>query len=199
MSDQVTDSELATTPRSNNGRSRLLVFLPAVIFVAIAAIALMQLMSGRDIAVVPSALIGKPAPIQTLGRLGDLPPLILSAGNPSLKPSIINVWASWCAPCREENGLLLELSKDERFMLGGINYKDTPANALAFLDKLGNPFDQIGTDEKGRAAIDWGVYGVPETFIVGRDGTIQYKHVGPLTPADLTGKFGAALEKVLQN
>ena len=174
-------------------RSRLLVLLPAIVFGVVAIIALMQLMSGRDIAAVPSALIGKPAPTQTLGALNNLPPFLLSKD----KPTIVNVWASWCAPCRQENGVLLELSKDTRFDIAGINYKDRPENAVAFLEQLGNPFDSIGVDDKGRAAIDWGVYGVPETFIVGRDGLIKHKHVGPLSAADLTGAFGKALEAAI--
>jgi cytochrome c biogenesis protein CcmG, thiol:disulfide interchange protein DsbE len=174
-------------------RSKLLVFLPAILFGVVAVIALMQLMSGRDIAAVPSALIGKPAPTVALGTLRELPSFALSAD----RPTIVNVWASWCAPCREENAVLLQLTKDERFNVAGINYKDRAENALAFLKTLGNPFDQIGTDEKGRAAIDWGVYGVPETFIVGRNGLITYKHVGPLTAQDMTGAFGQALEAAI--
>jgi cytochrome c biogenesis protein CcmG, thiol:disulfide interchange protein DsbE len=174
-------------------RSKLVMFLPALVFGAVAIIALMQLTSGRDIATVPSALIGKPAPAQTLGNLKELPPFLLSTE----KPTIVNVWASWCVPCREENTVLLELTKDERFSVAGINYKDRPENAMEFLTALGNPFDTVGVDEKGRAAIDWGVYGVPETFIVGRDGLIAYKHVGPLAAVDLTGAFGKALEAAI--
>ena len=174
-------------------RSRLLVLLPAFVFGAVALIALMQLLSGRDIAAIPSALIGKPAPAETLGVLAGFSPFVLSKD----KPTIVNVWASWCAPCREENGVLLELTKDARFDIAGINYKDRPENAVTFLEQLGNPFDSNGTDDKGRAAIDWGVYGVPETFIVGRDGAIQYKHVGPLSASDLSGAFGKALEAAI--
>jgi cytochrome c biogenesis protein CcmG, thiol:disulfide interchange protein DsbE len=174
-------------------RSTVLVLLPAITFGAVAVIALMQLLSGRDQAAVPSALIGEPAPVHTLGTLAGMPPFVLSTD----KPTIVNVWASWCAPCREENGVLLELSKDARFAISGLNYKDKPENASDFLNTLGNPFDSIGTDEKGRAAIDWGVYGVPETFIVGRDGLIKHKHVGPLTAADLTGAFGEALDAAI--
>ncbi|MGL4404246.1 MAG: DsbE family thiol:disulfide interchange protein [Notoacmeibacter sp.] len=174
-------------------RSRVLLFLPALVFGLIALVSIAQLVSGRDLAAVPSALIGKPAPIARLGTLQNLPAFELAKD----RPTIVNVWASWCAPCREENGLLLELGKDDRFHIAGINYKDKAQNALAFLADLGNPFDTIGTDENGRAAIDWGVYGVPETFIVGRDGAILYKHVGPLTAADLTGAFGKALKEAV--
>ena len=171
-------------------RSKFIVLVPVLLFGVLAIVALMQLLSGRDVAAVPSALIGKPAPTEALGTLGTLPPFKFAPN----QVTIVNVWASWCAPCREENGLLLELTKDARFAIAGINYKDRPENATTFLDNLGNPFDTIGTDPKGRAAIDWGVYGVPETFIVGRDGLIAYKHVGPLKPEDLENAFGKALE-----
>lgn len=182
----------------NGKNARFLVLLPALVFGAVALIALMQLLSGRAINAVPSALIGKPVPLAELGTLEGF-----AAYNPEMpglgenKPSIVNVWASWCAPCREENEFLLALTKDERFVLAGINYKDRPENAKAFLAALGNPFDKIGTDIKGRAAVDWGVYGVPETFIISRDGKILFKHVGPLTDTDLTGAFGKALEAAI--
>ena len=94
------------------------------------------------------------------------------------KVSVVNVWASWCVPCHEEATLLTELSKDKRLQLVGINYKDALDNALRFLGRHGNPFDIVGVDGNGRAAIEWGVYGVPETFIVGRDGKIVYKTRG---------------------
>jgi cytochrome c biogenesis protein CcmG, thiol:disulfide interchange protein DsbE len=173
-------------------RGKALFLIPLALFLALAGIFLAQLLSGRNSATVPSALIGAPAPQVVLGRLGDL--ALFTPGGAGEKPLIVNVWASWCAPCREEHPFLLDLTKDERFIVAGINYKDRPQNALGFLAELGNPFDVIGTDENGRAAIEWGVYGVPETFIVGRDGTILHKHVGPLTEASLGGPFGAALE-----
>ena len=110
--------------------------------------------------------------------------------------TLVNVWASWCAPCRVEHPLLTQLSKDKRIRVVGINYKDQPANAVRFLTQLGNPFAAIGTDGDGRAAIEWGVYGVPETFIVGRDGTIRYKLVGPITPENLA-RVRAEIEKAL--
>ena len=103
------------------------------------------------------------------------------------RSAVVNVWASWCVPCHEEATLLTELSSDKRLQLVGINYKDAPDNALRFLGRHGNPFDIVGVDGNGRAAIEWGVYGVPETFIVGRDGKIVYKLVGPLTPDNIGG------------
>ena len=179
-------------------RSRLLlVLLPLGIFVALAAIFLLQLLSGRDASVVPSALLGEPAP-QT-----DLPPLEgtglpgLSSADFAGKVTLVNVWGSWCLPCRQEHPILMQLARDERIVIAGMNYKDEPENARRFLGDLGNPFDAIGVDPSGRTAIDWGVYGVPETFLVGPDGTILYKHVGPFTPENVTGELLPRIEKAL--
>jgi cytochrome c biogenesis protein CcmG, thiol:disulfide interchange protein DsbE len=180
--------------RGANSGARLAFMVPLVVFLALAGLFASQLLSGRDNTTVPSALIGRLAPTAPLGVLDGLPLFDPSArGN----VMIVNIWASWCAPCREEHPLLLELTKDSRFVLAGINYKDGAANALGFLAELSNPYDVIGTDPNGRAAIEWGVYGVPETFIVGRDGTIRHKHVGPLDADDLQGAFGEALKTAL--
>jgi cytochrome c biogenesis protein CcmG/thiol:disulfide interchange protein DsbE len=111
--------------------------------------------------------------------------------------TVLNVWASWCVPCRDEAALLMALSGDKRIRLVGINYKDQPDNARRFLGRFGNPFVASGADANGRAAIEWGVYGVPETFIVGRDGKIAYKLVGPLTPDNLERALKPAIEKAL--
>jgi cytochrome c biogenesis protein CcmG, thiol:disulfide interchange protein DsbE len=185
---------------ARDGQSRRpIVFLPLGVFLALAAVFLFQLLSGRDAAVVPSALIGQPAP-ET-----KLPPLD-GAGLPGLdtqslkgKVTLVNVWASWCAPCRIEHPLLMELARDERIAIVGLNYKDSPENARRFLGELGNPYDAIGVDDAGRHAIDWGVYGVPETFLVGRDGTILKKHVGPLSPDALRASLMPEIEKALAN
>ncbi len=178
-------------------RRRLILLLPLAIFLALAAVFLMQLLSGRDISAVPSALIGEPAPVTNLPPLegGILPGLDSStfAG----KVTLLNVFASWCAPCREEHPVLLALSQDKRYRLAALNYKDKPENARRFLGELGNPFAAIGVDETGRTAIDWGVYGVPETFIVGKDGRIAYKHVGPLTPESVRASLLPEIEKAL--
>ncbi|MCU0831290.1 MAG: DsbE family thiol:disulfide interchange protein [Rhizobiaceae bacterium] len=176
-------------------RGRMAFLLPLILFLGLAGFFAAQLLSGRDIAVVPSALIGQPAPQTVLQPLGQTPLFDVAAAKGRV--TIVNVWASWCAPCREEHPLLIELAKDDRFTVAGINYKDDPANALGFLAELGNPFAAIGADQTGRAAIEWGVYGVPETFIVGADGLIAYKHVGPLTAESLNGPFMAALEAAL--
>lgn len=163
-------------------RRNWLAVLPLVVFAGLAAIFLIQLRSGQDSSFVPSVLIGREAPATNLPPLAgsDLPGL--ASADFKGHVTLVNVWASWCAPCREEQPLLMKLKGDPRFRLTGLNYKDKPANALRFLGEMGNPFAAIGVDANGRTAIDWGVYGVPETFVIGKDGRIAYKHVGPLTP-----------------
>lgn len=163
-------------------RRRLIVLLPLLVFLGLAGLFLSQLLSGRDISEVPSALIGLPAPQTNLPPLegSNLPGL--DSSQFTGRVTLVNVFASWCAPCREEHPVLLALSQDKRFVMAALNYKDRPENARRFLGDLGNPFQAIGVDEAGRTAIDWGVYGVPETFVIGKDGKVAYKHVGPLTP-----------------
>ena len=111
--------------------------------------------------------------------------------------TLVNVWASWCVPCHDEVPFLEQLSKDTRIQLVGINYKDAPDNARRFLNRYGNPFVAAGRDDTGRASIDWGVYGVPETFLVGRDSRIAYKLVGPITEDNLETALKPAIEKAL--
>jgi cytochrome c biogenesis protein CcmG/thiol:disulfide interchange protein DsbE len=180
---------------------RLLVFLPLVLFLALAGLFYVRLYAG-DPAALPSALIGKPAPEFTLPALEGLQnadgtpvPGLARADLGNGRITIVNVWASWCAPCRQEHPLLLRLSQLGRTRLVGIAYKDEPDNARGFLNDLGNPFAAIGMDTAGRAAIDWGVYGVPETFIIGKDGRIAYKHIGPLTEASLTDVILPEIDK----
>ncbi len=176
---------------------RLMVLLPLAIFLALCGVFLAQLLSGRDISEIPSALIGEPAPPTRLPPLpGTNLPGLDSQEFPG-KVTLVNVFASWCVPCRDEHPMMMDLARDGRFAVTGLNYKDKPANALKFLAELGNPYTAIGADENGRAGIDWGVYGVPETFVVGKDGRIAYKHVGPLTPASVTGRLMPEIEKAL--
>lgn len=176
---------------------RLLFLLPLLFFLALSGVFLVQLISGKDTSVVPSALIGRPAPQI------DLPPLEgmnlpgLSSEAFSGRVTLVNVWGSWCLPCRQEHPLLMQLATNERVVIAGLNYKDKPENARRFLGDLGNPYDAIGVDQNGRAAIDWGVYGVPETFLVGPDGTIRYKHVGPFTPESIRESLMPEIEKAL--
>ncbi|HET7716150.1 MAG TPA: DsbE family thiol:disulfide interchange protein [Bauldia sp.] len=184
-----------TTPKR---RPRLIFLLPLAVFVALAAVFLNRLETGSDPQAIPSALVGKPAPAF------DLPPLE-GVGLPGLKGTdlkgavtVVNVFASWCGPCRLEHPQLVDLAKDRRIRLVGINYKDVPANAVRFLDELGNPYAAIGVDTRGRAAIDWGVYGVPETFIVDANGIIRYKHIGPIDAGALDARVRPAIEAALK-
>ena len=142
----------------------------------------------------PSALIDRPAPPL------DLPPLAGRAGGLSSEllmgeASLVNVFASWCPPCRAEHPVLMRLAQDG-VPIWGVNYKDEPEDARAFLAELGDPYRAIGADRSGRTAIDWGVYGYPETFVVDRRGRIRYRHVGPLTPHDLEARIRPLLDRL---
>jgi len=169
-------------------KTSLLRFLPVAVFALLAGLFFVRLFAG-DASRLPSALIGKPAPqfvLPAVEGLADVPGLAtedLRQGH----VSIVNVFASWCGPCHAEHASLMALAKDARLTargvaLYGLSYKDEPANARRFLQGEGNPFARIGADLSGRTAIDFGVYGVPETFVIRGDGTIAYKFVGPLTP-----------------
>ncbi|MFS8037229.1 DsbE family thiol:disulfide interchange protein [Xanthobacter sp. AM11] len=180
-------------PAQRPRRRLWLVALPLVIFLALAGLFFSRLETGGDPSRVPSPLVGRPAPVVSLPPLeglkladGTAVPGIDTAALAG-KPALVNVWASWCVPCRDEHPILMQLAKDGRFTLVGINYKDAPDNARRFLGQYGMPFAAVGVDGKGRAAIDWGVYGVPETFVLARDGTIVHKFVGPLTPEAVSG------------
>ena len=187
-----------TAPRT----SRWMMALPLVAFAVLAAIFWFRLGSG-DPSRIPSALIGHPAPPTALPALEGL--VNNGAQVPGLDPtvfkgkvSVVNVWASWCVPCHDEAPLLTELGRDSRLQVVGINYKDSPDNARRFLGRYGNPFGVVGADGNGRASIEWGVYGVPETFVVGREGTIVYKMVGPLTPENIDAVLKAEIDKALK-
>jgi len=193
MSEPLTE----TSPRSR----RWLVALPLIGFAVLAALFLLRLYGG-DPSKIPSALIGRPAPQTALPALQGL--VRDGAQVPGLDPatfkgkvSVVNVWASWCVPCHDEAPLLTELGKDKRLQLVGINYKDSPDNARRFLGRYGNPFAAAGADKNGRAAIEWGVYGVPETFVVGRDGRIAFKLVGPINAENFASALMPAIEKAL--
>jgi len=180
---------------------RLAVLLPLLLFVGLVLLFLIRLFAG-DPSRIPSALIGHAAPqtnlppIAGLERDGKPVPGIEAA---SLKGAVmvVNVWASWCVPCHDEAPLLVALARDSRLRVIGINYKDDPENARRFLGRYGNPFAAAGADPNGRAAIEWGVYGVPETFIVGRDGRVAYKLVGPITPENLATTIKPEIARAL--
>ncbi len=193
---------MSTTVSDDKPKRRLAVLLPLVFFLALAALFFFRLGSG-DPSRIPSALIGHPAPETNLApvpgmlaRDGTQLPGIEVAGFKGAV-TLINVWASWCIPCRDEAPLLNTLSDDSRIRVVGINYKDQPDNARRFLGRYGNPFAAAGSDGNGRASMEWGVYGVPEPFLVGRDGRIAYKLVGPITEANLQSVLKPEIEKAL--
>ncbi len=185
-----------TTPKR-----RWVLALPLVIFAALAALFWFRL--GADPQRLPSALIGRQAPQTALPALQGLNEKGVSI--PGLDPaafigkvSVVNVWASWCVPCHDEAPILTELGKDTRLQLVGINYKDNADNARRFLGRYGNPFGIVGVDGNGRGSIEWGVYGVPETFVVGRDGKIAYKLVGGINQDNLGKVLMPEIEKALK-
>lgn len=174
---------------------RLAALLPAGLFVLIAGLFLIAVFRG-DPSNVPSALIGREVPIFALAPVDGLDrPGFGTADFGQGTPVIVNVFASWCVPCRDEHPVLVELKQRTALPLYGIDYKDDAAAARRFLDELGNPFDRIGADPRGRASIDWGVYGVPETYIVDGAGRIAYKHVGPLTAEIVAAQILPVLER----
>jgi len=181
-----TPDTINTDPSQTHQKSalsrRLFLFAPLAVFGALAGVLSWGL--GRDPSSLPSQLIGKPAPSFTL------PPLPgrafgLAAEDLKGEVSLVNVFASWCPPCREEHPLLMQLKARKLVTIFGLNYKDQPRDAVSWLDELGDPYARIGADIDGRIAIEWGVYGVPETFVVSAKGIVIHKHVGPLTEAAL--------------
>ncbi|HEY3224460.1 MAG TPA: DsbE family thiol:disulfide interchange protein [Pseudolabrys sp.] len=195
---------MSTVSSEGSGKKQrnLLLLLPLIVFLALAALFFYRLGAG-DPARIPSALIGRPAPVTNLPPLPGLQRDGKSVPGPGATTfqgsvTLVNVWASWCVPCHDEAPFLEQLAKDKRIQLVGINYKDPPDNARRFLNRYGNPFSAVGRDEAGRASIDWGVYGVPETFLVGRDGRIAYKLVGPITTDNLARTLLPEIEKALR-
>ena len=156
-----------------------LYLLPIAVFAGIGVLLYAGLF--RDPTLVPSPLVGKPVPEFALGPVQGRE-LGLSSQDLRGEVSLVNVFASWCVACRDEHPLLLALQREDVLPIHGLNYKDAPDDAAAWLDALGDPYTRIGADLDGRVGIDWGVYGVPETFVVDRNGHIAYKHIGPVTP-----------------
>lgn len=173
-------------------RRSLLLVLPLLTFALLAGIFFLRLRSGADPAAIPSALIGKPAPAFALAAMPGLnangaPVPGLSRDDLLGRVTVVNFWASWCAPCQIEHPQLMRLAREPGVQLVGIDYKDTAENGRRFLTRNGVPFAAVGMDTEGRAGIDFGVYGVPETFIIGPDGTIRDKLVGIVTPENYAG------------
>jgi cytochrome c biogenesis protein CcmG/thiol:disulfide interchange protein DsbE len=182
-------------------RSRWTVALPLLVFAGLAGLFFYALQTG-DPSKLPSAMIGKPVPDFALAPLDGLK---AESGAPVQsftaaeladgEPTIVNVFASWCVPCLQEHPMLMALANDTDVSLYGINYKDDPASARRFLGRYGDPFDRVGADPSGRVAIDFGVYGVPETYVISGDGKIAYRHVGPLTEQAINEKILPLMRK----
>jgi cytochrome c biogenesis protein CcmG/thiol:disulfide interchange protein DsbE len=173
---------------------RLVYILPLLAFAAVAAWFAVGLT--REPSKVPSALIDRPIPDFAL-------PALAGAGVPALadetikgKVALVNVFASWCIPCKVEHPILMRLASEKRVAIYGINWKDKGADAARWLKELGNPYTAIGHDEPGRVGIEWGVYGAPETFVVDREGRIRYKHVGAITPQVLNSEILPLIAKL---
>lgn len=167
-----------------------LILIPPVLFAGLGALFWFGMMR-TDPDALPTAFEGKPAPAITATTLGSgpAPTDALLRGDGT---TLVNFWASWCAPCRQEHPMLQRLA-DEGVDIIGINYKDQPGNALGFLDELGNPFSTLGADEAGRMGLNWGLYGVPETFVVDKDGKILARIAGPITESNLEAVIRPAL------
>ncbi|MGI9374040.1 MAG: DsbE family thiol:disulfide interchange protein [Hyphomicrobiales bacterium] len=171
-----------TEKAQNPAKRRLLVMLPLLLFTGLALVFLLQLFAG-DPSKLPSALIGKKVPEFSLPAVEGLEGVETFDSKALEGPGVklVNFWASWCPPCRAEHPFLMELAKRDDLQVLGINQKDQAENARRFLGLHGNPYAKVGADPKGRVSIDWGVYGLPETFVIDAKGNIRFKYVGPIT------------------
>ncbi|PQO23504.1 DsbE family thiol:disulfide interchange protein [Rhodobacteraceae bacterium WD3A24] len=168
-----------------------LMMLPPLIFAGLAAVFYFGMYDDNE--ELPSAREGGPAPEVDLARLGDYR-LFTGDELDDGEVSLVNYWASWCAPCRAEHPMLEQIA-EEGIPIYGINYRDNPQRAMQFLDEVGNPFAAIGTDQAGQTAIDWGLYGVPETYVIDGDGTVVMRFAGPITPEILESRIRPAIER----
>jgi cytochrome c biogenesis protein CcmG, thiol:disulfide interchange protein DsbE len=174
-------------------RRALLFILPLALFAIVGVFLAIGLT--RDPSTLPSALIGKPAPSFALPPIDGRDEHGFSRADLGGQPMLVNVFASWCVPCRIEHPVVSRLA-EQGVVVQGINFKDKPEDAKAWLKELGDPFRHVGADRDGRVGIEWGVYGVPETYVIDRDGQIAYRHVGPLQPRDVEQKILPLLEKL---
>ncbi len=171
-----------------------LVLLPPIIFAGLTGLFLSG-MYRDDPNALPSTLVGRPAPALDVIDLPPLPPITKDQAVAD-QVTLVNYWASWCAPCRVEHPQLMAL-QDEGLTILGINYKDDPAKALRFLEDLGDPYAAVGADPDGRTAIDWGVYGVPETFVIDKNGNVVLRFAGPVTKSILEKRIRPAIDAAL--
>ena len=174
-------------------RRGMRLIMPFMIFAVVAVVLAVGLtLNPRDI---PSPLVGKSVPEFTLPPVKGRA-LGLSSNDLKGEVSVLNIFASWCVPCRQEHPVLLAMQKERLAPIHGLNYKDRPDDAGPWLDKLGDPYTRTGADVDGRVGIDWGVYGVPETFVIDREGRIAYKHIGPITPQIVDEKIRPLILKL---
>ena len=172
---------------------RIWFLAPLAVFLVLAV--MLGIGLNRDPREVPSPLIGKPAPNFSLARLDD-PSKVLSPADLQGKVWILNVWASWCVACRDEHPLLVDFAKRGVVPIYGLNYKDQRDDGLTWLARMGNPYQASLFDQDGRVGIDFGVYGVPETFVIDKTGTIRMKHIGPLTPDVIAKEIEPLVKKL---
>ena len=175
--------------------NRALAVVPLIITLIFGGFFLWGLNPDRDPSEIPSVLISQPAPEFDLAAIDglDTPGFGRTDLTENSGPVIVNVFASWCVPCRAEHRVLSQLVENEGQRLFGINYKDKPEDAKRWLAELGNPYEKIGSDLSGRIGIEWGISGVPETFIVGPEGTVLFRYVGPVVGDEAVGEFREAL------
>ncbi len=188
-------------PRDEQPRLKLAVILPLLVFALVAAFFVWGLIKG-DPRKIPSVLIGKPVPQFSLPALKDAVrfdgrpvPALASDHLKGGDIKMVNFFASWCVACRDEHPFIMQLARQNVMPIFGIAYKDAPEKSLAWLNDLGNPYERIGVDLKGRVGIDFGVYGIPETFFINADGVIIYKFIGPLSPKSWQEVVLPSLEK----
>ena len=190
----MSESPPPEVPEETGGGFRLWMIVPALGAAAVLAVFMLGLQREDGGRTLPSALLGKPAPEFDLPPLYEGQPGFSTADLRAPGVKLVNIWASWCVPCRAEHPMLEELA-EKGLTIHSINYKDKPDAAQRFLAELGNPFDLIGADTKGRAGIEWGVYGVPETFVIDGQGQIVYKQIGPIVGDDIEKKIMPAVER----
>jgi len=183
MTAETTVSAYVAAPKGRRA-TRLRYLFPLAAFVALMLTFGWALNSNRNPSEIPSALIGKPVPQFALPAVKGRA-LPLSSTDLGGEVSLVNVFASWCVACREEHPVFMQIRAENLVPIHGLNYKDRPDDAAKWLDTMGDPYTRTGADLNGRAAIDWGVYGVPETFVITKDGHIAHKHIGAVTPKDL--------------